>query len=423
MYRNEFRKEIVMNSRNPMSAILLSICLSVWICFLSVLPAFAYESTTLYNGSKGEDVRELQQALIDLGYLKGTADGIFGNKTEIAVRKFQKANKLSVDGLAGLTTRELILKKSQSKKVVSTIAPAPVIAAPATPAPDTSVQAVSNDTVSTAKPAAASSAGQETSSLFGSYAVIRYGSKSDRVKTLQQALITLGYLTGSPDGIFGSKTRTAVKSFQRSNKLTVDGVAGKKTLTAIQSSLAGGASSQSDSPVQASSSATASPTPAPTPIPDDGELNPRISAPSGVQLLHWYNDVKPSLSGGQQLLVYDPASGLSWTLRIMSRGHHCDAEPLTAQDTRTMVAAFGGVNTWNQKAVYVKLPDGRWSLASTHDMPHDTGSIKNNNFNGHLCVHFLRDMDETKQYDPKYGVANQETIRAKWKQLTGEDIP
>ena len=412
-----------MNSRNPLSAILLSICLSVWICFLSVLPAFAYESTTLYNGSKGEDVRELQQALIDLGYLKGTADGIFGNKTEIAVRKFQKANKLSVDGLAGLTTRELILKKSQSKKVVSTTAPAPVIAAPATPAPDTAVQAVSNDTVSTAKPAAASSAGQETSSLFGSYAVIRYGSKSDRVKTLQQALITLGYLTGSPDGIFGSKTRTAVKSFQRSNKLTVDGVAGKKTLTAIQSSLAGGASSQSDSPVQASSSATASPTPAPTPIPDDGELNPRISAPSGVQLLHWYNDVKPSLSGGQQLLVFDPASGLSWTLRVMSRGRHCDAEPLTAQDTRTMVAAFGGVNTWNQKAVYVKLPDGRWSLASTHDMPHDTGSIKNNNFNGHLCVHFLRDMDETKQYDPKYGVANQETIRAKWKQMTGEEIP
>ena len=412
-----------MNSRNPLSAILLSICLSVWICFLSVLPAFAYESTTLYNGSKGEDVRELQQALIDLGYLKGTADGIFGNKTEIAVRKFQKANKLSVDGLAGLTTRELILKKSQSKKVVSTTAPAPGTAAPATPAPDTSVQAVSNETVSTAKPAAASSAGQETSSLFGSYAVIRYGSKGDRVKTLQQALITLGYLTGSPDGIFGSNTRTAVKSFQRSNKLTVDGVAGKKTLTAIQSSLAGGASSQSDSPVQASSSATASPTPAPTPIPDDGELNPRISAPSGVQLLHWYNDVKPSLSGGQQLLVYDPASGLSWTLRILSRGRHCDAEPLTAQDTRTMVAAFGGVNTWNQKAVYVKLPDGRWSLASTHDMPHDTGSIKNNNFNGHLCVHFLRDMDETKQYDPKYGVANQETIRAKWKQLTGEDIP
>ena len=419
---NVFRKEICMYSRKPLARTLLSVCLSVWIGFLSVLPAFAYESTTLYNGSKGDDVRELQQALIDLGYLKGTADGIFGNKTEIAVRKFQKANKLSVDGLAGLTTRELILKKAQSKKSASAATAAPATETPATPAPDTSARTVSSEPVSTAKSASASSGGQETSSLFGSYAVISYGSKGDRVKSLQQALITLGYLTGTPDGIFGSKTRTAVKAFQRSKKLTADGVAGKKTLTAIQSSLAGGGSSGSDSSVQASSS-SASPASDPTPVPDDGDLNPKISAPSGVQLLHWYNDVKPSLSGGQQLLVFDPASGLSWTLRVMSRGRHRDAEPLTAQDTRTMVAAFGGVNTWNQKAVYVKLPDGRWSLASTHDMPHDTGSIKNNNFNGHLCVHFLRDMDETKQYDPKYGVANQETIRAKWKQMTGEEIP
>ena len=88
-----------------------------------------------------------------------------------------------------------------------------------------------------------------------------------------------------------------------------------------------------------------------------------------------------------------------------------------------MVAAFGGVNTWNQKAVFVRLPDGRWSLASTHDMPHDSGTIKDNNFNGHLCVHFLRDMDEAARNDPNYGVANQSTIRSYWKKMTGEDIP
>ncbi len=409
-----------MNSRKPLVKKLLAFFTAVWICFGSALPAFAYESTTLYNGSKGKDVRELQQALIDLGYLKGTADGIFGNKTEIAVRKFQKAYKLSVDGLAGLATRELALDKAQSKKNASAAAPASS-ADPASTAPDASAQAVSNETVSTAKASSASSGGQETSSLFGSYAVISYGSKGDRVKTLQQALITLGYLTGTPDGVFGSKTKKAVKAFQKSKKLTADGVAGKKTLTAVQSALAGGISSGSDS--SSSSSAAAAQSSGSSRSADGGELNPKISAPSGVQLLHWYNDVKPSLSGGQQLLVFDPASGLSWTLRIMSRGRHCDAEPLTAQDTRTMTAAFGGVNTWNQKAVYVKLPDGRWSLASTHDMPHDNGSIKDNNFNGHLCVHFLRDMDETKQYDPKYGVSNQETIRAKWKQMTGEDVP
>ena len=88
-----------------------------------------------------------------------------------------------------------------------------------------------------------------------------------------------------------------------------------------------------------------------------------------------------------------------------------------------MVKAFGGKNTWNQKAVYVKLPDGRWTIGSTHDMPHQSGNIKDNDFNGHLCVHFLRDMDEAKKNDPNYGVANQETIRTYWKKWTGEEIP
>lgn len=410
-----------MNTRNLLARNLLSVCLSVWICFLSVIPAFAYESTTLFNGSKGDEVRELQQALIDLGYLKGTADGIFGNKTEIAVRKFQKANKLSVDGLAGSSTRQLILSKAGSKKSTATATPAP--AATPTPAPSASDSSSGNQSASSSGSSSASSAGQETSSLFGTYAVISYGSKGDRVKSLQQALITLGFLKGTPDGVFGSKTKKAVKAFQKSKKLTADGVAGKKTLAAIQSALSGnGSSAASDSSGSASSASSAS-TSAAAASDGSGDLNAKIAPPSNIQLLHWFNDVKPSISGGQQLLVFDPASGLSWTLRVMSRGRHCDAEPLTAQDTRTMVAAFGGINTWNQKAVYVKLPDGRWSLASTHDMPHDSGSVSGNNFNGHLCVHFLRDMDEAKQNDPKYGVANQETIRAKWKQMTGEDVP
>jgi len=394
----------MMINRQSLSRILALLYLGIFFFTALVSPAIALESTTLFNGSKGEAVRELQQALIDLGYLRGTADGIFGNNTENAVRKFQKNNRLTVDGLAGETTRQLILSKARAKNASAASSPAPS-AAESAPAGGT-----------------AASSGQESSSLFGNYTSIRIGNKGDRVKTLQQSLITLGYLSGKADGVFGKQTQKAVKSFQRSMKLTSDGVAGKKTLIAIQSALASGSTSAAATPTPAPS-ATASPSPASTPVPDEGELNQKISAPSSVQLLHWFNDVKPAVSSGQHLLVYDPASGLSWTLRILSRGRHCDAEPLTAQDTRTMVAAFGGVNTWNQKAVYVKLPDGRWSLASTHDMPHDSGTIKNNNFNGHLCVHFLRDMDEARQNDPKYGVANQETIRARWKQMTGEDVP
>ena len=84
--------------------------LSSAMLFLS--PALAYESSTLYNGCSGEEVRQLQQALIDLGFLDGKADGVFGNKTENAVRAFQKKNKLTADGLAGEKTRELALNSA-----------------------------------------------------------------------------------------------------------------------------------------------------------------------------------------------------------------------------------------------------------------------------------------------------------------------
>ena len=65
---------------------------------------------------------------------------------------------------------------------------------------------------------------------------------------------------------------------------------------------------------------------------------------------------------------------------------------------------------------------GTWTIGATHDMPHMSGTISTNNFDGHLCVHFLRTMSEAEEKDPKYGVANQNTIRAFWKQLTGEEI-
>lgn len=62
--------------------------------------------TTLQNGSKGDEVKKLQQSLIDAGYNVGSsgADGIYGNSTAAAVKAYQKANGLSVDGIAGNQT-------------------------------------------------------------------------------------------------------------------------------------------------------------------------------------------------------------------------------------------------------------------------------------------------------------------------------
>lgn len=65
--------------------------------------------------------------------------------------------------------------------------------------------------------------------------VIGKGDEGEQVKTLQRLLMALGYDLGSygADGDFGSKTDTAVKAFQKKNKLDVDGIVGKDTWNKI----------------------------------------------------------------------------------------------------------------------------------------------------------------------------------------------
>ncbi|MDR0928182.1 MAG: peptidoglycan-binding protein [Oscillospiraceae bacterium] len=55
-------------------------------------------------GDRGNHVKKLQQALKILGYYGGNCDGIFGEKTEAAVIRFQKNKGLSRDGIAGKGT-------------------------------------------------------------------------------------------------------------------------------------------------------------------------------------------------------------------------------------------------------------------------------------------------------------------------------
>ncbi len=56
------------------------------------------------QGSTGEQVRLIQNRLIAQGYLSGPADGIFGAQTADAVRRFQQARGITVDGIAGVVT-------------------------------------------------------------------------------------------------------------------------------------------------------------------------------------------------------------------------------------------------------------------------------------------------------------------------------
>lgn len=57
----------------------------------------------------------------------------------------------------------------------------------------------------------------------------REGTRSEKMKDIQQALKNAGYYDGKIDGIKGKGTKKAIKDFQRANGLKVDGVVGRKT--------------------------------------------------------------------------------------------------------------------------------------------------------------------------------------------------
>ncbi len=161
------------------------------------------ESLILVLGSRGSEVRRMQERLIQLGYLSGKATGVFNESTEAAVIAFQKRNVSYYDGKAGpLTLNKLY---SSSAKGTSTSA----------------------GTVGT---------------------VLQNGMKgSEAVRAMQRRLKELGYYNGVIDGDFGDGTELAVRSFQSNNGLTVDGKAGESTLNRLNSSSAKRPSSSSGS--------------------------------------------------------------------------------------------------------------------------------------------------------------------------------
>ncbi|MBN1777309.1 MAG: peptidoglycan-binding protein [Clostridiales bacterium] len=159
-------------------------------------------------GSTGDQVRILQNRLIYLGYLAGTADGIFAETTEAGVVAFQQRNSLTADGVAG---------------------------------PDTLVKLYS-------------SSANKASSVVSYLGTLRVGMSGDGVRAMQKRLRDLDYYDHSVDGDFGQNTYTSVVEFQTANGLTADGVAGKTTLNKMFSgtATAGGSSSGGSSSSTAS---------------------------------------------------------------------------------------------------------------------------------------------------------------------------
>ncbi len=82
-------------------------------------------SSILELGSTGAEVEALQKQLKELGYYYGVVNGDYGESTKLAVSKFQKAKNLLPDGIAGVTTRNILLTAVKQKQSLSLAATTP----------------------------------------------------------------------------------------------------------------------------------------------------------------------------------------------------------------------------------------------------------------------------------------------------------
>jgi len=321
--------------------------------------------TLLKMGATGDAVRAMQSRLIVLGYLTGNADGIFGTQTARAVSNFQRTNALDPDGIAGsLTLTALYSAEAKSNAPAATPTPAPgnlVIAS------------------------------------------LKLGSTGSEVTELQQRLISMGYLAGAADGIFGPRTALAVQAFQQRNSLDPDGIAGKLTIAKLNSANAVG-------PVAGvSPSPTAQPTSAPGSSTGSSFQAPKASE---VRYANWYTEIRSHAQRLRNVVIYDFTTGKHYNFRFFSFGKHADGDTPTKEDTAIMNSIMGA-NNWTPRPVWVIFSDGRVYMASTHSHGHEVDYTSNNDLTGHLCVHFPREMAEAALTGP-YAVSHQNAILKGW---------
>lgn len=87
---------------------------AIFLCMLILCIGYIVASvptaveTLSKQGSRGQEVTNIQTRLKQWGYYTGSVDGVYGAKTAEAVKKFQRANGLTADGIAGPATLQKI---------------------------------------------------------------------------------------------------------------------------------------------------------------------------------------------------------------------------------------------------------------------------------------------------------------------------
>ena len=363
-------------------------------------------SGTLQSGDSGSKVQSLQQSLKKLGFYTGSIDGKYGSGTVSAVKAFQRAAGLTVDGKAGAKTLSAIAEgkvtnNNASNTTAGSTTPSTVqtlsqgdsgsrvktlqeslkklgyytgtVDGKYGAATTKAVKAFQRDAnlyadgKAGAKTLAAIAEGKVTKADSGSLSL---GDSGSKVKSLQESLKKLGYYTGSIDGQYGNGTYNAVKAFQQARGLTADGKAGEKTLSALANAYA-------------------------------------------TESLDWFKNGNSTIPRGAVLTIKDVLTGKTFQVKRWAGSSHADVEPLTAADTAVMKSIYGSFS-WQRRAILV-MYNGHVYAASMNGMPHGTQTIKNNNFDGHFCIHFTGSKTHgTDKVDSDHQNAVQRALKAVW---------
>ena len=198
---------------------------------------------------------------------------------------------------------------------------------------------------------------------------LQYGDKGEAVEKVQSRLLELGYFTGSVGGNYLDLTKSAVAAFQSAAKLNVTGIVDAQTLAKMFADDAPKAPRKDDSGSTNAGTTTARP-----------------ATGTAVEADWWKSDIQSIYARGTTATVTDVETGIAWNEYRGGGTNHADVQPATAADTANMKKACGSWS-WKRRAIFVTI-NGVNYAASMNCMPHGSGSIKNNNFNGHHCIHF-----------------------------------
>ena len=371
--------------------------------------------------SHGPEVILAQYILHQQNYLRVSPSGLFRSLTADAVQNFQSEHNITADGIIGQETWESLLQYPTPKEELNLTTSEVETAREDAEGKETETETEEDETAEGEKEEVAEeqaaadpeqsevednesvrtdAAEESTRSTTARKPILRRDDRGEAVKEAQRLLSSQGFYQGAIDGIYGHQMELAVIKFQKVAGLQVDGVIGPRTwenltaengeisqYTVRRGEILWELALRFDTTVDQikainnlnSNNIRAGDT---LQIPGAGQ-----AVTAEVKELDWWDTVDPMFPRNERAIVTDVETGLSFEVKRYGGTNHADVEPLTSRDTQILRRIYGGSWSWDRRAVVVHI--GRHLIAgSINGTPHGGQQIYNNNFPGHICLHF-----------------------------------